>query len=198
MEKKFNVSAIEDALRRRDPDALRDISKRFPKLGISEDLERPLGDVEIDYEGIHEFAELAVNQAQAELSELNTHLSLKLRSLARIRFGAAIASAVSSASVVALILGNENGQIVAASVAFISTLVSLFLVYFEEFSGGVGSLKKLHDRMAEETRKLATLSGDLRLSKILGDEDSIVEVVQKTNAIFGEAQFVRATVGMQI
>lgn len=198
MGEELNLSATEDALRRRNISALKQIASKYPGLGLSVDVERQLGESKKDLSGIRELANVAIVEAKEDLSDLHAHLSGKVRTIARIRLIAAISSTISSASVVALIVGQEGGQLIAASVTLAATLIGLFLVYFEDFSGGDGSLKQLRDKMVDETRKLATLIGDLRLAEKLNDDDSIVEILRKTNVIFGEVQYVRAKVGLPV
>lgn len=194
----LNLTATEDALRRRNKSSLKQIASKYPGLGLKVDFERQLGESKKDLSGARELANVAILEAKEDLSELHVYLAGKVRTLARIRLIAAIATTLSSASVVALIVGQERGQLFAASVTLAATLIGLSLVYVEDFSGGDGSLKQLRDKMVDETRNLTTLAGELRLAEKLKDDEGVVEVLRKTNIIFGEVQFVRAKVGLPV
>lgn len=198
MGKQLNFSAAEDALRRRNASALKDISDRYPGLEINLSVKRPLGEERKDFSGVQELAKLAVVEAKEDLSELHAYLTAKIGMLAKIRLVAATGSTLSSASLLVLVLGQERGQIFAASVTLFSTVFGLIITYKEDFTGGNESLKKVRDNMSEETRKIATLTAELRLAESLGDSEEIIGILQKTNAVFGEVQYVRAKLGLPV
>lgn len=198
MGEQLNLTATEDVLRRRNKPVLEDIAMRYPGLGLHANIKRPLGEAKTDLDGVGELANVAVKEAREDLSDLHAYLANRVRMLARIRLVAGITSTISSASVIALLLGKDSGQTIAASITLISALVGLCLVYVEDFSGGDGSLRDLREKMIEETRKLAILMGDLKLAEKIDDREGVIEVLRKTNVVFGEVQFVRAKVGLPV
>jgi hypothetical protein len=193
------LTATQDALRRRRPDVLAALGRRFPELGLTAAPRRPLGAGEpVVSTGTREYADVAYEEARADLSEVLGILARRIKRLARLRLTAGIATTVSSGGLVALILGEKPGQLVVAGVAFVTSILSLYISYVEDFSGGDGSTKRMQEAMMAQTRRLAEAGAQLRMSKALDKDDTLLPAMTLMNEVFAEVQVVRAQLGLPL
>jgi hypothetical protein len=198
----LQIDAIRDALRRRRPDQLAELDTRFPGLKLRDGPRRTLGngdDASPATPGrVADLARLAAEEAEADLRETLAVLQGKTRLLGRLRLVSAAATAIASASMVALVLGNDGGTLLVAAVSLCGSLISLFLGYLEDFSGGEGSIRQFRDGLANEQRRLVLATAELRLGDVTGDDALALAALKEINAVLAEVQFVRAKLGLPV
>jgi hypothetical protein len=194
------LTAAADALRRRNPAVLADLSLHFPQFGLTVAPGRPLGVENGEVQGgdIAALGKVLVTEAREDVSELVTFLASRARRIARWRLATGVASAVASASVVAMLLGQQNGQMLAGVVAFLASLGGLVVTYIEDFSGGAGSTAKLREAVTSQVRILASAEARIRVGQATGDNGAVLEAITQLNAVFGEIQALRAQLGLSI
>lgn len=198
----LQIDAIRDALRRRRPDQLAELDTRFPGLKLRDGPRRTLGsgdDASPATPGrVADLARLAAEEAEADLRETLAVLQGKTRLLGRLRLVSAAATAIANASMVALVLGNDGGTLLVAAVSLCGSLISLFLGYLEDFSGGEGSIRQFRDGLANEQRRLVLATAELRLGDVTGDDALALAALKEINAVLAEVQFVRAKLGLPV
>jgi hypothetical protein len=196
------LDAIKDTLRRRRPEQLSDLEARFPGLDLAAGPRRKLGTgaeaAEPPPGNLIGLARLAAEEAANDLRDTLAVLQSKTRLIGRLRLLAAAATAIASASMVAIVLGNERGSLLVAAVSLGGSLIGLFLGYIEDFSGGEGSIRQFRDGLANEQRHLALATADLRLGEVTGKEDHALAALKEINGVLAEVQFVRAKLGLPI
>lgn len=210
------LTAIQDALRRRRPELVAELMASQPGLKLTAMAKRTLGNQEEDgsdtlverlrIEGaqasdnmILPLARTLISEARKDLDDVLSQLFHRSRLLARIRLSAGMVSSVSTAGLLALIMGDQRpAQIAAAVIAFAAAMLGLFGAYFEDFSGGEGSTRKLRDLMTAQVRKLAEIEGRLRVAEALRDTGGVMDLLPSLNELFAEVQFARAQLGMAI
>lgn len=195
------LAATADALRRRRPDLLARLAQDHPDLGLAITLQRPLGsgeEIAPKRGGTQALAEVAMAEAKEDLSDLLDFLARRTRLLGRIRLLIGISSAVASASVVGLLIGEGRGTTLAAVVAFTTTLIGLVMSYIEDFSGGSGSTAKLRDAMLRELRRLVEARSELAIGIATDDDAKIVAALKLVNEVFGEVQAARGQLGLPV
>lgn len=196
----LQLDAIRDALRRRHPDQLAELDARFPGLQLGSGPRRTLGTTPAPAApgNVLALAQLAAEEAGDDLRETLGVLQSKTRLIGRLRLVASVATALASASMVALVLGNERGTLIVAAVSLGGSLIGLYLGYVEDFSGGEGSIRQFRDALANEQRRLALASSELRLGEVTGEESHALVALKEINGVLAEVQFVRAKLGLPI
>jgi hypothetical protein len=202
----LDLDALKDALRRRLPHRVAELDARYPGLRLADGPTRTLGHGDgpgPQPEGIRSadivgLGEIAAEEAARDLRETLDILNRKARLLARLRLGAAIATALASASVIALVLGEEGGALIAAAVTLGGSLMGLILGYVEDFSGGEGSVRRFRDTLAEEHRRLTLARAAIRSADVAGESQGALAALRDINGVFAEVQFVRAKLGLAI
>lgn len=210
------LTAIQDALRRRRPELVAELMANLPELKLTTTAKRTLGNQEDDGSdtlverpriggadasgnAILPLARTLIDEARKDLGDVLSRLSHQSRLLARIRLAAGVVSSASTAGLLALIMGDQRpAQIAAAVIAFAAAMLGLFGTYFEDFSGGEGSTRKLKDLMTAQVRTLAEIEGRLRLAEALRDIGRIADLLPSLNELFAEVQFARAQLEMAI
>ena len=194
------LTAAADALRRRNPAILADLSQRFPEFALTVAPERPLGGEEhVPLHGdIAALGAVLVREAREDVSELITLLASRARRIAALRLITSAGSAIASASVLALLLGQQKGQLLAGGVAFLASMGGLIVTYIEDFSGGAGSTAKLREAVTAQVRVLASEEARIRVGKATGDSGAVVGAITQLNVVFGEIQALRAQLGLSI
>jgi hypothetical protein len=197
------LNPIFDMLRRRRPDLAADLSKRYPGLKNALEGRRILG-VEgagpRNVEAAPELAKATLAEAKADLNEVLQVLTRRVKLLARLRLAAGIISSVSSAGMIAAVIGGSNAQtqIITATITLFASVFSLFSVYIEDFLGGEGSTHRLRDLMTTQARRLAEDDGQLRLALAQSDVAKILSSLTDVSSILGEVQYARAQLGLNI
>ena len=198
----LQLDAIRDALRRRHPDQLAELDARFPDLQLGSGPRRTLGTTPApapaEPGNVLALAQLAAEESTSDLRETLAVLQSKTRLIGRLRLVASVATALASASMVALVLGNERGTLIVAAVSLGGSLIGLYLGYVEDFSGGEGSIRQFRDALANEQRRLALASSELRLGAVTGEESHALVALKEINGVLAEVQFVRAKLGLPI
>lgn len=204
MDEEIDLNAIKDALRRRQPDRLAELDTRFPWLEVSAGPTRTLGHkggaqsnatTSRDLVGL---ARIAAEEAAKDLRDTLGFLQKRARMISRLRLAAGAATVIASASMIALVLGNDRGTLLAAVISLGGSLIGLFLGYVEDFSGGEGSVRQFLDTLANEQRRLALATSELRLSEVVDAEKHALVALKEINGVFAEVQFVRAKLGLAI
>jgi len=208
-----NMNALQDALLRRAPALLQQLSARWPELGLTAKSTRTLGAAADPVTGavspspnaVQELAEAGLVEARADLSEVLDTLGRRSRRLALLKLLSSTVALLSTGGLLALLLANTAGgagssftHTVTAAVAFGSSCLSLVGVYLEDFSGGEGSTKKLRDLANTLVRNLSDVEGSMRLARALQQSDAYLSIVQSLNSLLAELQFARAQLGLPI
>jgi hypothetical protein len=86
--------------------------------------------------------------------------------LGRLCLAAGVVSSLSSAGMVAAVVGGSSPhtQIISATITLLASLFGLVSIYVEDFSGGEGSTRRLRDLLTTQVRRLAEIDGQLRLA----------------------------------
>lgn len=194
------LTAAADALRRRNPEVLMELCQKFPEFGLTIAPERALGGDEAvpKREDIAALATVLVREAREDVSELVKLLATRAQRIAALRLATSAGSAVASASVVALLIGKQNGQLLAGAVAFLASIAGLLVTYIEDFSGGSGSTVKLRDTVTAQVRILATEEARIRMAQATGDNNEVIAAITQLNSVFGEIQALRAQLGLSV
>lgn len=194
------LTATADALRRRNPGVLAELVQKFPEFGLTIAPERALGGDEAapKRDDIAELAKVLVREAREDVSELIKLLAARAKRIAALRLATSAGSAVASASVVALLIGKQDGEILAGGVAFLASIAGLLVTYIEDFSGGTGSTVKLRDAVTAQVRILATEEARIRMAQATGDNGEVIAALTQLNAVFGDIQALRAQLGLAV
>lgn len=197
------LNSVFDVLRRRRPDLAVNFAQRYPDLKNALEGRRILGCESGAPEGTEaarELANAALVEAKADLNEVLQVLSRRVKLLAWLRLAAGVISSVSSAGVIAAIIGGSTQvlQIITAAITLLVSLFVLFSVYIEDFSGGEGSTHRLRDLITSQVRRLVEADGQLRLALAQNDSAKILLSLTDINSVLGEVQFARAQLGLTI
>jgi hypothetical protein len=203
MEEVARLSPVFDVLRRRRPELTADFARRYPELKDALEGRRILGPGSREPGGTgaaSDLAKTAVVESKADLNEVLQVLTRRVKLLARLRLAAGIVSSLSSAGLVAAIVGGStrNTQIITAAITLLASLFGLVTVYVEDFSGGEGSTRRLRDLMTTQVRRLAEIDGRLRLALAQDDSAKILSSLTDISSVLGEVQYARAQLGLAI
>ena len=185
MEEVARLSPVFDLLRRRRPDLTADFARLYPELkdaleglrpGSGEPgglegprpgsgkpggrrIRRPGSDEPGDTGTPSDLAKTTLAESKADLNEVLQVLIRRVKLLGRLCLGAGIVSSLSSAGMIAAVVGSSSPhmQIVTASIALLASLFGLVTIYVEDFSGGEGSTRRLRDLMTTQVRRLTEI-----------------------------------------
>jgi len=222
MEEDARLSPVFDVLRRRRPDLTADLARRYPELkdalegrsilrpGSDEPGARPGGlegrriarpkSGEPDTGTASDLAKTALVESKADLNEVLQVLTRRVKLIARLVLAASVVSSLSSAGMVAAVLGDTKPQtqIITAAITLLASLFGLVTNYVEEFSGGEGSTRRLRDLMTTQVRRLAEIDGQLRLAQAQDDSAKILSSLTDISSVLVEVQFARAQLGLAV
>ena len=222
MEEDARLSPVFDVLRRRRPDLTADLARRYPELkdalegrsiltpgsgepGGLEGLEgrriRRPGSGEAGGTGTtSDLAKTAIVESKADLNEVLQVLTRRVKLIARLCLAASVVSSISSAGMVAAVLGDTrpHTQIITAAITLLASLFGLVTIYVEDFSGGEGSTRRLRDLMTTQVRRLAEIDGQLRLAQAQDDSAKILSSLTDISSVLVEVQFARAQLGLAV
>jgi hypothetical protein len=202
MEEVARLSPVFDVLRRRRPDLTADFARRYPELKDALEGRRILGpgSEQPGTGKASELAKTALVESKADLNEVLQVLTRRVKLLARLRLAAGIVSSLSSAGMVAAVVGGStpHTQIITAAITLLASLFGLVTVYVEDFSGGEGSTRRLRDLMTTQVRRLAEIDGQLRLALAQDDSAKILSSLTDISSVLGEVQYARAQLGLAI
>jgi hypothetical protein len=194
-------------LRRRQPDLVTGLTALYPNLESALEGRRPLGP-EVAAEAAQdagataaatEIAKAALVEARKDLNEVLAVLTRRTRTLARLRLAGGVITSISSAGVIAALIGsNFTAQISSAMVAFASSMLALVAGYIEDFSGGDGSVRRLREQMTTQVRRLAEIGGEIKVALAQSDTAKIFSALTEISAVLGEVQYARAQLGLSI
>lgn len=197
-----HLTPIFDVLRRRRPDLTASLIRQYPELKGPLEGRRTLGEADAklpDKAVAGELMKAALLEAKADLNEVLAVLSRRARLLARLRLGAGAISLLSSAGVVAAVVGKDaRAQLITALVTFLASLTGLVSIYIEDFSGGDGSIRRLKESMSTQVRQLSEVEGQFRLAVAFDDVTKIVSGLTVVSGVLGQVQFARAQLGLKI
>jgi len=149
--------------------------------------------------GLLELAEISSAEARSDLDEVLQKVTARARTLAQLRLVSGVISTITTAGLIALLLGtNREAQVVAAIIGFLSSVLALVSSYLEDFSGGDGSTRKLRESLIEQVKALADARGRIKLARATSNDGEVLSILQVINGILGEVQRVRALVGLPI
>jgi hypothetical protein len=203
MEEVARLSPVFDVLRRRRPDLTADFARRYPELKDALEGRRILGAPGSGEPGgtdaASDLAKTALVESKADLNEVLQVLTRRVKLLARLRLAAGVVSSLSSAGMVAAVVGGSppHTQIITAAITLLASLFGLVTVYVEDFSGGEGSTRRLRDLMTTQVRRLAEIDGQ-RLALAQGDSAKILSSLTDISSVLGEVQYARAQLGLAI
>jgi hypothetical protein len=203
MEEVARLSPVFDVLRRRRPDLTADFAQRYPELRDALEGRRILGPGSGEPGGTgaaSDLAKTALVESKADLNEVLQVLTRRVKLLARLRLAAGVVSSLSSAGMVAAVVGGStpHTQIITAAITLLASLFGLVTVYVEDFSGGEGSTRRLRDLMTTQVRRLAEIDGQLRLALAQDDSAKILSSLTDISSVLGEVQYARAQLGLAI
>ena len=202
MEEVARLSPVFDVLRRRRPDLTADFARRYPELKDALEGRRILGPGSGEPGGTgaaSDLAKTALVELKVDLNEVLQVLTRRVKLLARLRLAAGVVSSLSSAGMVAAVVGGTpHTQIITATITLLASLFGLVTVYLEDFSGGEGSTRRLRDLMAAQVRRLAEIDGQLRLALAQDDSAKILSSLTDISSVLGEVQYARAQLGLAI
>jgi hypothetical protein len=221
MEEDARLSPVFDVLRRRRPDLTADFARRYPELkdalegrsilrpGSGEPGGRPGGlegrrivrpkSGEPGTGTASDLAKTALVESKADLNEVLQVLTRRVKLLARLCLAANVVSSLSSAGMVAAVVGgNTREQIITAAIALLASLFGLVTIYVEDFSGGEGSTRRLRDLMTTQVRRLAEIDGQLRLAQAQDDSAKILSSLTDISSVLVEVQYARAQLGLAV
>jgi hypothetical protein len=221
MEEDARLSPVFDVLRRRRPDLTADLARRYPELkdalegrsilrpGSDEPGARPGGlegrrivrpkSAEPGTGTASDLAKTAIVESKADLNEVLQVLTRRVKLLARLGLAANVVSSLSSAGMVAAVVGgNTREQIITAAITLLASLFGLVTIYVEDFSGGEGSTRRLRDLMTTQVRRLAEIDGQLRLALAQDDSAKILSSLTDISSVLVEVQHARAQLGLAV
>lgn len=203
-------TALADVLGRRKPQAIVQLQASFPEYARELAGSRVLGPVPATPattaglpHGRVKLAEELLDEAsaalRADLSETQLAVARRLRAISWLRLTASLVAAASSAGVIALRdKGADQVELVSASVAFIAATIAALSTLIEEFAGGPGALRAIHNSLAEQARALAAAEGEGRIARIMRDDTALISAVRALDLVAGEVRFVRSKVGLPL
>ena len=223
MEEDARLSPVFDVLRRRRPDLTEDLARRYPELkdalegrsilspGSGEPGARPGGlearrtlrpgrSEPVGTGAASDLAKTALVESKADLNEVLQVLTRRVKLIARLCLAASVVSSVSSAGMVAAVLGDTRPQtqIITAAITLLASLFGLVTNYVEDFSGGEGSTRRLRDLMTTQVRRLAEIDGQLRLAQAQDDSAKILSSLTDISSVLVEVQYARAQLGLAV
>lgn len=223
MEEDARLSPVFDVLRRRRPDLTADLARRYPELkdalegrsilrpGSDEPgarpgglegrrIVRPKSGEPVGTGTASDLAKTALVESKADLNEVLQVLTRRVKLIARLVLAASVVSSLSSAGMVAAVLGDTKPQtqIVTAAITLLASLFGLVTNYVEDFSGGEGSTRRLRDLMTTQVRRLAEIDGQIRLALAQDDSAKILSSLTDISSVLVEVQFARAQLGLAV
>jgi hypothetical protein len=146
-----------------------------------------------------QLATVSTDEAYKDLDEVLQRLSRRVRTHAGLRFGSGAITTLSTAGLIALLLGtNRAAQLTTAVIGFLSSALTLLSPYFEDYSGGDGSTRRLRDSMSNQAKALTEVHGRFRIAQASGSQDELLGILQLINGVLAEVQFARAQLGTSI
>jgi hypothetical protein len=154
MEEVARLSPVFDVLRRRRPDLTADVARRYSELKDALEGRRILGPGSGEPGGLEgrrtlrpgsgepggtgtasDLAKTALVESKADLNEVLQVLTRRVKLLARLCLAAGVVSSLSSAGMVAAVLGDTrpHTQIVTAAITLLASLFGLVTIYVEDF-----------------------------------------------------------------
>jgi hypothetical protein len=219
MEEDARLNPVFDVLRRRRPDLPADFARRYPELKDAlegRSILRPGSGEPGGLEGrrtlrpgrsepggtgtASDLAKTALVESKADLNEVLQVLTRRVKLIARLCLAASVVSSLSSAGMVAAVVGGStpHTQIITAAITLVASLFGLVTIYVEDFSGGEGSTRRLRDLMTTQVRRLAEIDGQLRLALVQDDSAKILSSLTDISSVLVEVQYARAQLGLAI
>src|SRR5262245_4543743 len=163
-------------------------------------IRRPGSDEPGDTGTPSDLAKTTLAESKADLNEVLQVLIRRVKLLGRLCLGAGIVSSLSSAGMIAAVVGSSSPhmQIVTASIALLASLFGLVTIYVEDFSGGEGSTRRLRDMMTNQVRRLAEIDGQLRLALVQDDSEKILSSLTDISSVLVEVQHARSQLGLAV
>jgi len=194
-----------DTLRRAQPQVATALASAFPEFG-DEILGRRVFGVPSGEASTHDrhtlsraAVEAVCSSVTQSLDEVLTMTRRRARLLARTRLGAGLLAVLCSAGVLAALSQNAiSTTAISAIVATLAAALNLLATYYEEQSGGEGSVTRLREMLIDQVSALAEVKGKLALGLLTRKDDSVISVMTALNAISARLQIARARLGLPL
>jgi hypothetical protein len=192
-----------DSLRRLSPQMSHDLASQFPEFE-----NEILGKRIFGTKKTVDDQRAALSRASAEavlgaltqsLDEVLSVARRRAHFLAKIRMGSGITAMLGSGTVIAALLqsAKQTGT-VSALIAASATMLNLLMTYYEDQSGGDGSVARIRDTLIEQIGDLAEIRGNLTNGVATQDDQAMITIMTKLTAISAKLQVLRARLGLSI
>ena len=140
--------------------------------------------------------EAVASAVARSLEEVLAKIQRLHRRLSRVRLGSGFFSMLGGAGVLAPLSAWATS--VSGVVVILASALNLFATYFEDQSGGDGSVSRLREAAMEQVGALAEIRGKITLGLLTREDVSVIAEMTALNAIAAKLQTVRARLGLPL